>query len=199
MVNSILNNTNPYNVYKYFKFQFYRFPCMKNYKYVIWIDSSFIITSPLFSFFHIACLSINDSPVALYEHHRNGLFENEVKVSINDNRWKLTTFGGIKQPFQDVKKQMDCYHAEGFYGNYYKQFNRGNNYGLWTSAIISWNMNHVKVYRLLDMWYLQIFNYTTQCQVGFPYSCWKTGVLPISINQGDQYSNGFVKHIGHGK
>ena len=38
---------------------------------------------------------------------------------------------------------------------------------------------HVK--NFLNMWYLQTLKYTTQDQVGFPYVCQKTNMIPFTL------------------
>lgn len=196
--NSVENNKHPYNIYKFYKQQFYRFPDMDKYDYVVWIDSTLLITNRHFVYDLLYRIKKKNDVVAAFDHqYRSGRYENEVARCRCDKRWRKQP----NQPFQNLTKQKQFYKSQGFHGNYFKKLKISpmrERLGLWTTGIMMWNMRHNITKDFLDLWYLQTLNFTTQCQVSFPYCCWKFNIVPTYL-PGNVYSNGLVKFVGHYK
>lgn len=198
--NSYERHKHPHNAAKYFKQQFFRIPRMQNYTTVIWIDSSFDIVSPSFVTNLLWELGSEQHTVVAYEHPFRYDIVSETDYLSRDDRWKSTTLRGKPQPFQNLSRQLDFYLNEAkFPVHYFRTRNIGyGHYGLWTSGLTAWNMSRMVTRELLDTWFIQNLNFTTQDQIGFVYALWKhdiwPGVMPLDV-----YTNGFVTYKRHGK
>jgi hypothetical protein len=67
--------------------------------------------------------------------------------------------------------------------------------------IIAFLKNDENIKQFLDLWYLQTLKYTTQDQIGFPYVCQKTNLIPYTLPNDDIHGDYphektmfFVKH-----
>lgn len=199
-VNSFENDRHPHNLAKFYKQQFFRIPRMKSFSTVIWLDSSFEVNSTNFVWNLLGHLRSCGGVVALYEHPWNWDYVQEAYWSMLQPRWSGTMLRGIKQPFQNLTRQVLHYKHLGFSRYFFRPFEqRGyGHYGLWTCGISIWNMLHPTTRAFLDTWYLQNLNFTTQDQVSFPFTAWSHSVFPCSMPK-DVYRNGLVKYRGHGK
>ena len=52
-------------------------------------------------------------------------------------------------------------------------------YGVWVTCFVAFLQKDKDVKNFLEMWYLQTLKHTTQDQVGFPYVCQKTNMIPL--------------------
>jgi hypothetical protein len=66
-------------------------------------------------------------------------------------------------------------------------------------------MTDAEVLKFLDLWYSQTLKYTTQDQIGFPYVCQKTNLIPYTLPDEEvrgvfphQMTDFYIKHE-HGK
>lgn len=198
-VNSWENHDHPHNIAKYYKMQFQRLPQLQKYDVIIWIDSSFAITSCLFIADKLVHLMHSQSLVCAYEHPFNANFAEEAIWSTTDPRWKGTMLRGMRQPFQNVTLQMETYIARGFEPDFFEKKKKGyHHYGLWNCGITAWNMTNPKTREFLDLWFMQNLNFTTQDQISFPYVAWVLKEDPESLPY-DVYRNGHVTYAGHGR
>lgn len=198
-VNAFEKHEHPHNLAKYYKQQFHRIPYLRKYEVIIWIDSSFEISSCLFVAHHVMHLKESGALLTAYEHPFNTDFYQEATWSMGDRRWKSTSLRGMKQPFQDVLGQANYYLSKGFSRDYFKNLGKGyGHYGLWNGGITGWNMSKPSAIPFLDLWFLQNLNFTTQDQISLPYVAWTMKEEPESLPY-NVYFNGLVTFANHGK
>lgn len=172
--NSFENNQHTFNLAKYYKQSFHNIPRLANYDIVIWLDGTIEITSP-----HAAQTIIDlfqnhpERRIIAWNHHcyhGGGTLQKEVKAS-NFFRYNSTHWFGQNQPLQDVSKQYAVYIADGF-----------REVGLWCTCFVAIHMKDRKwISTFLDTWYDQTLTYTTQDQVGFPYTVFKLNHIPYTL------------------
>lgn len=203
-INSIDNNTNTFNIAKYYKEQWHRIPRLAStqYTHVVWLDGTIRITSPAFAE-HLAHILSKGERVITIEHDwRFGSLKEEVLQSMPPCMYRYFSpmLNNQPQPLQDVSAQYEAYIADGYdEGAWSKE--RSVHYGVFVTCVVAWpNTDETK--RFLDLWYVQNLTYTTQDQVSFPYCCQKLGVLPYvlpdEISGGDQGTTLFYTKLGHG-
>jgi hypothetical protein len=121
-------------------------------------------------------------------HHewRHGLLSNEVAASHND-RYTSTHWNGQNQPYQDVDRQYQCYVDDGYTDAYFTNLHLHSPYacsphlGVWITCFVAFLQKDAAVKEFIDLWYLQTLQYTTQDQIGFPYVCQKTNIIPLTL------------------
>ena len=191
MVNSLSKNKHPYNQYKYYKTQFHRIPKLKQYQYIIWIDSSFRMKSNTVCERLVNLISNSSFQIMFYKHPKTKTIAKEVKTMKKDARWKNTTLWGIEQPFQNLTKQIEDYYGSGFSDKYYNR--------IWVSGLFIIDMTYIESTQFLDEWYFQILNYSTQCQVSLPYAAWKVKYRVGDLSPGGIYKNPYFRYLRHYK
>jgi hypothetical protein len=207
-VNSISNNKHTFNIAKYYKQQFQNIPILQKYDVVIWLDGTIEIINPNTT--EYICEKIEKYKIIGWMHeYRCGILRNEVLGS-NIDRYTSTYWNNQQQPYQDIFTQYNDYIKDGYNDNYFKntdalnEFNK-ENIGVWITCFISFLNKNEDVSNFLDLWYLQTLKYTTQDQIGFPYVCYKTGIIPHTlpnetIKGNNPHSNtDFYIKLNHGK
>ena len=196
MVNTLLKNKHPYMQHKFYKAQFHRLPQLQRYRYIVWMDSQYEIGSK--DIVRDLIKQKGNATISIFNHYFRKSIREECVVSAKDERWKNTTLWGIKQPFQNVTRQTEYYYASGFSDSYLRNHCNEGNYGLFVCAFFVIDMDSPKAVPLMDDWYLQMLNHTTQDQIAFPYSAWKTGIYPKTI-PGVIIRNSYIIFRGHYK
>jgi len=202
-VNSINNNKHTFNIAKYYKQNFHNIPKLKKYDIVIWMDGTIEIKNPYF--LEYFSLILRENKIVTFEHEkRRGELKREVNAS-NNPRYTSTNWNGQDQPYQDIFAQFENYKKDGYSDAYWKKYSESNNYGLWITCVVGFNMNEKETIDFLDYWYLQTLKFTTQDQIGFPYALQKLKIHPYSfpdnfvkMNTNHQQNEFYVKHA-HGK
>ena len=73
--------------------------------------------------------------------------------------------------------------------------------GVWITCFVAFLQHDESVRNFLDLWYLQTLKYTTQDQIGFPYVCQKTKLIPYTLPNneihGDRPHNNTMFYIKH--
>jgi hypothetical protein len=69
-----------------------------------------------------------------------------------------------------------------------------HNLGVWITCFVAFDVRNDKVKNFLDLWYLQILKYSTQDQIGFPFTCQKLNIIPYTLPD-----NEITGHTGHSK
>jgi hypothetical protein len=139
-------------------------------------------------------------------HHekRYGTLINEVYDS-HFERYTSTYWNHQSQPYQDVDHQYKCYVEDGYNDLYFKNINSHTPHmGVWITCFVAFLHKNEDVKNFLDLWYLQTLKYTTQDQIGFPYVCQKTNIIPYTLPNNEIYGNNphqntmfYIKH-NHG-
>ena len=204
-VNSIQNNTHTFNIAKYYKQSFRLIPFLKNYDVVVWIDGTVEITNERTSEYILS--RIYDKKIIGWNHeHRGGILKNEVDASADFYRYNSTFWNGQSQPLQDVVLQYQTYLEDGYSESFFREIVPENqNFGMWLTCFVAFLMTDAEVAKFLDLWYLQTLKYTTQDQIGFPFVCQKTRMIPYTLPNSEvrgefphQYTDFYIKH-DHGK
>jgi hypothetical protein len=203
-INSIQQNKHTFNVAKYYKQSFRCIPILQTYDVIIWLDGTIEVIDERASEYVLK--HIYEKKVIGWHHEwRNGILEDEVKASHFD-RYTSTFWHGQSQPYQDIDKQYQEYVQDGYNNEYFKQIpSHTPHFGVWITCFVAFLQHDPDVIRFLDLWYRQTLQYTTQDQIGFPYVCQKTNLLPFTLPndeiKGDRphdHTQFYIKH-NHGK
>jgi hypothetical protein len=202
--NSLCNNNHTFNICKYYKQSFQCIPRLQKYDVIIWLDGTIEIIYNKTSEYLLN--NIYEHKIIGWNHEmRNGLLEHEVKAS-NFFRYTSLHWNGQSQPYQDVNKQYQEYINDGYTNLYFKnKKSHSPHFGVWITCFVAFHNKDIDVSKFLDLWYLQTLKYTTQDQIGFPYVCQKTELLPYTLPNneitGDRPHSStmfYIKH-NHGK
>jgi len=181
-VNSFSNNQHTFNIAKYYKQSFRFIPRLSIYDVVVWLDGTIEITNPNVSSWIMD--NIHDKKIIGWEHERRGgrLIE-EVIDSSTFHRYCSSFWNNQAQPLQDVLFQYSEYLKDGYNDeDYYKKLDPDRrNFGVWITCFVAFLQKDSSVKEFMDLWYLQTLNYSTQDQIGFPYVCQKTGLIPYTL------------------
>lgn len=199
-VNSLNNNNHTFNIAKYYKQAFNNIPILKDYDVIIWLDGTLEIICPTVSEYILN--NIHDRKIIGWHHEmRHGKLSSEVHRS-HGQRYTSTYWNGQSQPYQDVDKQYKTYIDDGYTDAFFKDMKSHTpHFGVWITCFVAFLKNDDDVNKFLDMWYLQTLKHTTQDQVGFPYVCQKTNLIPYTLPN-DKISGGcphqrtmfYIKH-----
>lgn len=203
--NSISNNKHTFNIAKYYKQAFQNIPILKKYDVIIWLDGTISIINKDTSEWILE--NIHKYKIIGWEHeNRNGNLKAEMIDSIGPEfRYTTTNWNNQIQPYQDIEKQYDEYIKDGYDETYFKNiFPNRSNMGVWITCFTAFLNNNEDVKKFLDLWYLQTLKYTTQDQIGFPYVCQKTGLIPYTLPDDKikgipHYCTYFYIKYAHGK
>ncbi len=205
-INSLSNNYHTFNIAKYYKQQFTNIPRLAEYDIIVWLDGTIeIISSDVGKYLQYAMILNNESIVGWHHEERNGQLEEEVKAS-HFERYTSTYWNGQSQPYQDIDNQYNEYINDGYTNSFFKNMGpRGPCFGVWITCFVAFQIKKPSVKEFLDLWYLQTLKYTTQDQIGFPYVCYKTNLIPhtlpnniVSGHFPGRYTSFYIKH-NHGK
>ena len=205
VVNSIKNNKHTFNIAKYYKQSFRLIPALKRYDVVVWIDGSIEITCDKTSEYILN--RIYDKKIIGWHHERRGgILKNEVDASSEFYRYISTFWNGQSQPIQNVDFQYQRYLEDGYSESFFRELRPENpHFGVWLTCFVAFLMTDPEVVKFLDLWYSQTLKYTTQDQVGFPYVCQKTNLIPYTLPDEEvrgefphQMTDFYIKHE-HGK
>lgn len=204
-VNSLKNNKHTFNIAKYYKQSFKNIPFLQEYDVVVWLDGTVEIIYDKTSEYILS--KIYDNKIIGWNHEwRYGRLYDEVNVSANFYRYNTTFWNNQEQPFQDVVKQYETYIEDGYTDKYFKDINSVDpHFGIWITCFVAFLHKDEKVKEFLDFWYLQTLKYTTQDQIGFPYTCQKLNIIPFTLPNNEILGNCphyntqfYIKH-DHGK
>lgn len=181
-INSIDNNKHTFNMAKYYKQSFINIPRLQKYDCIVWVDGTIAITSKDMARYILS--KIYTHKIVAWAHHRKGVLMSEVKASMNPacGRYCVTKWFNQTQPYQDVMAQYDAYKSQGYTHEYFNDQRKMNREaGLWCTCFIAFLKGDDEVVKFLNHWYLQTLTYTTQDQIGFPFSVQKCGMVPLTL------------------
>jgi hypothetical protein len=204
-VNSLCNNKHPFNLAKYYKQSFTKIPILQKYDVVVWLDGTIEIVYDKTSEYimnHIYSTKI----IGWHHEHRNGLLMNEVIASTGVDKYMTTFWNNHAQPFQDVCSQYNSYIKDGYDVDFFRNLKSHTPHmGVWITCFVAFLQKDPEIKSFLDLWYLQNLRYTTQDQIGFPYVCYKTKIIPHTLPNSEIYGDCphnitmfYIKH-DHGK
>lgn len=74
------------------------------------------------------------------------------------------------------------YLNQNYNDNYFKNINHHSCYfGVCVTCFVAFLNKDEDVNNFLNLWYLQTLKYTTQDQIGFPYVCKTTEIIPLIL------------------
>jgi hypothetical protein len=179
-INSLSNNQHTFNIAKYYKQSFKNIPILKKYDIIIWLDGTLEIIYDKVSEYILN--NIYDYKIIGWHHeYRKGLLINEVEAS-NFYRYNSTFWNDQYQPYQDVNAQFKSYINQQYSDKYFKDINHhSEHFGVWITCFVAFLNHDENVNDFLNLWYLQTLKYTTQDQIGFPYVCKTTELIPLTL------------------
>jgi len=179
-INSLCNNEHTFNIAKYYKQAFSNIPILKKYDVIVWLDGTIEIIYKKTSKYILN--NIYENKIIGWHHeYRDGILSNEVKAS-HCERYTSTYWNNQSQPYQDIDYQYKCYLDDGYNDLYFKKINSHTQHmGVWVTCFVAFLNKNNDVKNFLDLWYLQTLKYTTQDQIGFPYVCQKTDIIPFTL------------------
>ena len=179
-LNSLCNNKHTFNVAKYYKQSFTNVPILQKYDVIVWLDGTVEIIYERTSEYILNNI-YKEKIIGWHHERRFGLLKAEADAS-NYNRYTDPFWNGQRQPYQDVKKQYESYLEDGYDEMFFRNLNKHTpHFGVWITCFVAFLQKDEDVKRFLDLWYLQTLKYSTQDQVGFPYVCQKTKLLPFTL------------------
>jgi FkbM family methyltransferase len=199
-INSISNNKHTFNIAKYYKQSFINIPILKDYDCIVWLDGTIKITNERTSEF-IQEKIFKYKIIGWMHNWRCGKLKDEVDAS-NYERYTSTFWFNQHQPYQDIFKQYDEYIKDGYNDNFFSSHNNygtianiynKENIGVWITCFVAFLNKDEETTNFLNQWYLETLKHTTQDQIGFPYSCYKTNILPYTLP--DETIKGTNPHI----
>lgn len=180
-INSICNNKHTFNTAKYYKQAFNNIPRLKDYDVVVWLDGTIEIRDNKTSEYILKNI-YKEKIIGWHHETRSGLLSNEVEASMQEPKYISTNWQNQSNPYQDVSNQFKCYLNDGYDDLFFKNMHSHTpNFGVWVTCFVAFLQKDKNVKNFLDMWYLQTLKYTTQDQVGFPYVCQKTNIIPYTL------------------
>lgn len=202
--NSFANNGHSFNVAKYYKQAFMNIPRLQRYDAVVWIDGTIQVTEPRAAEAVLARLDSGVGIVAWEHEWREGRLLSEVEASVESERYNSTYWNNQAQPVQDVRAQYVAYLEDGYDEGLWKRVNPGRqNFGVWITCMVAFDVRQQRVRSFLDLWYLQTLKHTTQDQVSFPFVVQKLYLLPYTLPDNEfagtphERTDMYIKH-GHG-
>ena len=181
--NSLCNNKHTFNIAKYYKQSFLDIPILDKYDVIVWLDGTIEIIYDKTSEYILNNI-YKEKIIGWASEYRHGKLADEVKASVGEsqNRYTSTEWNGQKQPYQDINKQYDFYLKDGYSEDFFKNLNSHTPHmGVWVTCFVAFLQKDKDVKNFLEMWYLQTLKHTTQDQVGFPYVCQKTNMIPFTL------------------
>ncbi len=190
--NSLNNNKHTFNIAKYYKQAFQNIPRLKKYEVIIWIDGTIEIIYDKVSEWIFN--NIYKYKIIGWEHEfRYGNLENEV-IASDFERYTSVFWNNQKQPYQDIFEQYKTYVNDGFNNLFFKQYNETREHlGVWITCFVAFLNKDENISNFLDIWYLETLKHTTQDQISFPYTCYKTKIIPYTLPDNE------IKGLGHSK
>lgn len=179
-INSIRKNKHTFNIAKYYKQSFKSIPRLAKYDVIVWLDGTLELIYDGISEYILEYIYVTKI-IGWHHEHRKGILKREVKAS-HFERYTSTYWFGQRQPYQDVDAQYATYVRDGYTDLFFKDYmHASKHFGVWITCFVAFLQNDSEVREFLDLWYLQTLKYTTQDQIGFPYVCWKTQLLPQTL------------------
>lgn len=180
-INSLSNNKHTYNIAKYYKQAFRNIPVLDKYDVVVWLDGTLEIIYEGVSEYILD--NIYTKKIITWNHEmRKGILREEVDASRNYGSYSSIFWNGQYQPYQDVDYQYKCYIDDGYDETFFKKYKQDNPHiGLWLTCFIAFLHKDTQIKNFLDLWYLQTLKYSTQDQIGFPYTCQKVNIVPYTL------------------
>lgn len=201
--NSLINNKHNFNVAKYYKQSFANIPRLQKYDVVVWLDGTIEIIYDKTSEYILSKIH-KEKIVAWHHEYRHGELKKEVDAS-HFYRYTSTHWNNQDQPYQDIDKQYNDYIQDGYTDDFFKQIQPDRiHFGVWITCFVAFLQHDPAVRNFLKLWYLQTLKHTTQDQIGFPYVCQKTNLIPYTLPDNDvhgephQRTMFYIKH-DHGK
>jgi hypothetical protein len=179
-INSLINNNHTFNVAKYYKQSFKSIPILKKYDVIVWLDGTLEIIYDKVSEYILN--NIYQYKIIGWHHEwRYGKLRDEVMDS-HFAKYTSTFWNGQSQPYQNVDAQFNSYLKQKYSGEYFKNMNHHScHFGVWNTCFIAFLNKDEDVNNFLNLWYLQTLKYTTQDQIGFPYVCKTTELIPFTL------------------
>jgi len=179
-INSSCNNKHTFNIAKYYKQSFNNIPILEKYDVIVWLDGTIEIIYDKTSEYLMNYI-YEQKIIGWHHEMRYGVLQNEVAAS-HFYRYTSTFWNGQSQPYQDIDNQYKCYLNDGYNDLFFKRINSHTPHlGVWITCFVAFLKNDENVKQFLDLWYLQTLKHTTQDQIGFPYVCQKTNIIPYTL------------------
>jgi hypothetical protein len=203
-INSVCNNKHTFNVAKYYKQSFSQIPILEKYDVVVWLDGTIEIIYDKTSEYILNNI-YKDKIIGWHHEDRYGILRDEA-IASNFARYTSIYWNNQSQPYQDVNAQYNTYIDDGYNDLFFKKLNSHSPHmGVWITCFVAFLHKDKDIKTFLDLWYLQTLKYTTQDQIGFPYVCQKTNIIPHTLPDNEIYGDNphsntmfYVKH-NHGK
>ena len=178
-----------YNIVKFYKMNFYLFPRMKQYDYVVWIDGTIEVhseTAAKIIVDKLSEISQNGFHIMLFEHTRGDL-EYEARASARDKRWSSSASSSSSQypapapatwMKNDVLNQLQVYQELGYTEARWRAINPSRPlYGLWVTCFIAFDMTDRSTSQFLQSWYIHTQLFSSQCQMSFSFLGQMNGIF----------------------
>lgn len=160
---------------KYYKLQTHKIDFLKDYKYLVWIDSSISILNNNFVNDLLNILKDDSIELISFIHPERNWIGDEGHVSIYKIKYKT----------QDILFQVQKYIEEGF-----------DQKNLYACGFIC-RKNNEKLCKIFDQWWYENLNYSFQDQISFPYVLWKNNQKIDYVINENIYHNNFLGRVNY--
>jgi hypothetical protein len=166
----IIHNNDVNRMYsKFYKTQLLNMEKYFDYKYIIWIDASIMITNKNFVNDILTLLKNNESEdFFIFEHCERDSIQLELLASMTLSKYSN----------QDMCSQVKSY------------YNSGYKSGIYESGFFIYKVNY-KTIIMMDDWWDEIQKYSYQCQLSLPYVLYKNDIKPFVLNE-PEFKKGVV-------
>jgi hypothetical protein len=97
-------------------------------------------------------------------------------------RYASTFWNKQHQPRQQGEAQFRYYVADGYTNRYWTSVQPyRKNRGVWITCFVAWNMRDIMTKVVLDHWYVQTLRWSTEDQLGLPYTLQRLGMVPFAL------------------
>jgi hypothetical protein len=187
--NSLCNNKHTFNIAKYYKQSFSNIPILQKYDIIVWIDGTIEIIYNKTSEYILNNI-YKEKIIGWHHEWRYGILKNEMEDSLTVDKYTSKYWNGQSQPYQDVSGQYKSYLDDGYKEDFFKNINAHTPHmGVWITGFIAFLHKDNQIKNFLDLWYLQTLKYTIQDQIGFPYTCQKTNIIPHTLPNNDIFGD----------
>lgn len=175
--NSIINNSHTFNIAKFYKLNWNNIPILDNYDIVIWLDGTVEITNENTT--NLIVERLEYEKILTWKHIWHTTLIREVNESLPQKKYSSNFWYKQKQPIQKIKEQYHSYINDDYNDNILKSSNNSKT-SIFVTCLIAFKKCDDTI-NFLNLWYLQNLLWSTQDQVGFPYCCYKTKLIPYIL------------------
>ena len=181
-INSLRNNNHSFNVAKFYKSNFYLFPCLSQYETIIWIEGTISIKNKNTARIITQLVESGEHLILFEKTHTSMAMEVQLSHTPGFSRYTGTFWFDQRQPAQDIVSQYELYLQLGYDESKWKSSRAERPYyGMWVTCFVVFHIKSPKILDFLKLWYRNLKHISTQDQVSFPFVSQQLDIYPHSL------------------